>query len=152
MLKKIKYVVIQLEVILLQIKKKKLYCSILAICFIKSCIYSDVVNINYLMPLFSAANLSIQIATTDNCNSNEDICTISMPGNVHTSMLSRQFVSRNTQIQRKSRTLFYLLNELKSLRNSLKFYDSAASETSINSVGVAEVIHFIQDKDGKKHI
>lgn len=137
---------------MLQRKKKKLYCLSLAICFITSCIYSEVVKINHLMPLFRAAILSGQITTTDNCNANEDICTISMPGNVHTSMLSRQFVSRNTQIQRKSQTLFYLLNELKSLRNSLKFYDSATSKTSINSVGVADVIHFIQDKDGKKHI
>lgn len=136
----------------MQRKKKKLYCVLLTICFLASCICSDDIKTDYLMPLFGATNPSSQIIATNYRTPNKDVCTVDMLENARTSLLSQQSVNQNTQIQRKSKTLFYLSDDLRSLQTSLKFYTSANPNIYTNSVDVTGIIHFIHDKDGKKQI
>lgn len=134
----------------MQIKRKKLYCMLLTICFIASCICLNDFKTGNLMPLFGATNQASQVIATDYHIANEDVCTADMLGNTHTSLLNQQRVTRNTDILRKIRTILYWLDDFRSLQIPFKFFTSTNPNICNIAVDVTDIIHFIHDKDGKK--
>jgi hypothetical protein len=102
--------------------------------------------------LFDATNESSQAITVSYNSSNKDVCTIEMLGNTNTSLLSHQTAPRNSETQRKSESLYFLLCELAFLQLLFKFFTSANSNIYIVNTNVAEIIRFIHEKDGKKRI
>jgi hypothetical protein len=139
-------------VIWLQGKRDKIYCFILIICLIASCLCFDELKTDGSMYLFDATNESSQVITAGYSFSNEDACTLEMLGNIHTSLLSHQATPRNSETQRKSESLYFLLDELAFLHSPFKFFTSANLNIYIADTDVAEIIHFIHEKDGKKRI
>jgi hypothetical protein len=123
------------------------------ICFIASCICFNDFKTDELVSLFDAAQESGQILTVGYSISNMDVCTVEMLGNTHTSSLAvQQSALRSNEVQRKSETLSFLLCNLDSCQSSLKSFTSAFSSINMESADVAEIIHFIHEKDGKKRI
>ena len=138
---------------MLQRIRNKIYCFILMICFMTSCICFDAVKADDSMYLFDAANESGQVFTAGEHISNEDVCTSEMLGNTHTRLLSHQTAARNhNETQRKSETLIFLLGDLASLQSPFKFFTSASTNIHTTGTDIAEILHFIHAKDGKKRI
>jgi hypothetical protein len=104
------------------------------------------------MNSFGATNQSSQMMTASDSISNEDVCTVEMLGNAQASLFSHPITSRNSEMQKKSESLFFLLAELSFLLSLCKFFLSANSNLYIRNTDVAEIIHFIHEKDGKKRI
>jgi hypothetical protein len=104
------------------------------------------------MNSFGATNQSSQMMTASDSISNEDVCTVEMLGNTQASLFSHPITSRNSEMQKKSESLFFLLAELAFLLSLFKFFLSANSNLYIGNTDAAEIIHFIHEKDGKKRI
>jgi hypothetical protein len=139
-------------VISLQSRRNKTYCFILIICLLTSCVCVGGFQADGQVNSFVATNQSGQMMTATDTISNEDVCTVEMLGNTQTSLFSHQITSRNSETQNKSESLFLLLAAFVFLQSLFRFYTSASSGIYVVTTDVAEIIHFIHDKDGKKKI
>jgi hypothetical protein len=150
----------------LQQKRSKIYCVILTICLVASCLCFDNLKADGLMYSFDAINQSGQIIiagnntsdesgqiiTTSYNSSNEDMCATEIQGNIHTSLRSNQTTSRNSETQRKSDSQYFLFGGAAYLQSPFKFFTTANSNICIANINIAELIHYIHAKDGKKRI
>lgn len=135
----------------MQCKRHKIYCLILIVCFITSCICFESFKAEGMACLSNAADESDQI-TTGYSISNEDVCTAEMLGYSHNSLLTQQTAKHNSETQRKSETLFGEIDNSASLQSSFKFFTSVNANICIDNTDAAEIIIFIHDKDGKKEL
>lgn len=134
----------------MQRTKKKLYCVLLSLCFIASCICSDDFKTDKRMPLSGAINQSDQIISTGCRIPYEKVCTVEASRNTHTALLNQHTILHTTEIHRKSDTPFSLYGDLRSLKSPFQFYSSANPDIYTDNIDAADIIHFIHDKDGKK--
>lgn len=104
------------------------------------------------MSFFGTTNSFEHILTEAGSISGEDVCTVEMLGNTLNGLLLGPSSIQNSESQRKSRTLSCLFGVLASLQAYFHFFKSAETDIDTDCASVAEVIHFIHDKDGKKRV
>lgn len=136
----------------LQSKRSKLYCFILTICFIASFLCFDAFKADGWVYLSDATNESNQINAVSYSMSNEDVCTAEMLGHTHTRLLRQQTATRDNETQRKSGTSFLWQSALAVLQSPFKFFTSTNLNIRTANANIAEIVHFIHAKDGKKRI
>ncbi len=133
-------------------KRKKIYCFILMIFLTASCICCDDFTADSMMYLSGATNESIQIIQTDDDISNNDVCTVEMLGNVHTSFLCCQSTRKTGGTQRKSEILFWGLINPAYLQITINSFTPLNADNFKTNTDAAEIIQFIHNKDGKKEL
>lgn len=104
------------------------------------------------MPFSGAANEACHIFAAD-CNiTDEDACTVEMLSNTHTSVLNQHVMAHNGEKHRKSGTTLLCFDTRLYSGFPLNVFASANTNIYADNLYVADVIHYIHEKDGKKRI
>ncbi|MDD6038475.1 MAG: hypothetical protein PUD20_06745 [bacterium] len=104
------------------------------------------------MSSLHATNASGQLIATSNCLSNEDVCTVKMLGHTHTRLSHQQTATREKETHRKPGTSYSWSVLSTALQPPFKFFSSAYPNIRTSNADLAEIVHFIHAKDGKKRI
>jgi hypothetical protein len=139
-------------VVTLQFRRKKIYHVIFLIFLITSCVFFDDTKADGLMCLSDAIKDTIPNVTASYNISTEDTCTVEMLGDTYTCLLNQQTVTYHSETQRKTETLFGGLEDYASLQLSFRFFASTNPDIYADNTDVAELMHFIHNKDGKKKL
>lgn len=134
----------------MQRRKHKIYCLILAICFIASCICLDNYKADSLMCVSHTMNESSPVINAGYRVSNEDACTSEMMGNIHNSLLTYRSARYNSEEQSRTGTLLGILHCSCAFQKAFCYFTSVTADISPVSSNAAEIILFIHSKDGKK--
>jgi hypothetical protein len=139
-------------VICLNGRERKIYSLILMLFLIVSTVCFDNFKTGDLVRLSDTENKSTRISTADYSSFNKDVCTVEMLGTSQTILFSQQTAYRNSELVRRSESLFLSTIDNAAIKLPFKSFAVVNPLNLAENRDTTETIHFIHNKDGKKKI